>query len=357
LNVVTKHRLLARDCTVDTEWDDFVRAVPWATAHHAFRYGRLLASCFAYLRPIYRMIEADGQVVAALPLMQFSVGGPFRSLQSLPFDIYGGPLLRPDHEDDLALHEAIARDLDAQAARLGAFEVRLSMPASAPPAVRRVAQAMVRTQVTLSDCPVLDLERPLDQVRQSYRPAVRRALRSSGRSGITVEPMAAMDIVRSLYPLYRARMEEIGATVKPWRFVEGILAERLGIPFVARQHGRAIGFLILLTTPGIAIYWISAVEPGALRARPMNALLDAAIAWTHAEGTPRFSFGESHGRPGLARFKQGFGPEAQQDMVVVRACRPRIQRAWRLLEPAARHAYAVWDRCRTSRRDPARRGT
>lgn len=346
---------MGRDCTAETEWDNFVRVVPWATVHHSFRYGKLLASCFGYLRPIYRLIEADGRVLAAVPLMQFTVGGLFTSLQSLPFDIYGGPLLHPDHQDDSALHQAIADELDAEAARLGAFEVRLSIPVSAPPAVWHAVQGMGRLQDMVTDCPVLGLERPLDQVRQGYRPEVRQAIRSSARSGVTVEPYAAIEIVRSLYPLYRARMEEIGATVKPWRFIEGILAERLGVPFVARQRGRAIGFLILLATPGIAIYWISAIEPGASRARPMNALLDAAIAWSHGEAIPRFSFGESHGRPGLSRFKQGFGPEPGRHMVVVRTYRPCIQRAWRWLEPAARQSYAVWDRCRVSLRDAARR--
>lgn len=347
--------MLARDCTSEAEWDEFVRGVPWATVHHAFRYGRLLASCFGYLHPIYRLIEADGRVLAAVPLMQFSVGGLFTSLQSLPFDIYGGPLLRPDYQDDPLLHQAIVRDLDAVAARRGAFEVRLSIPASAPSAVWRAVEGISRLQAKVTDCPVLDLERPLDQLRRRYRPEVRRALRSSTRSGITVEPYAAMKIVRSLYPLYRARMEEIGATVKPWRFIEGILKERLGVPFVARQRGRAIAFLILLATPGIAIYWISAIEPAASRARPMNALLDAAIAWAHGEGIPRFSFGESHGRPGLSRFKQGFGPEAERHMVAVRTYRPGVQRTWRLLEPAARQTYAVWDRCRASLRDVSRR--
>jgi len=348
--------VLARGCTAEAEWDEFVRGVPWATVHHAFRYGRLLASCFGYLRPIYRLIEADGRILAAVPLMQFSVGGLFKSLQSLPFNIYGGPLLQPDHQDDPVLHQAIARDLDAQAARLGAFEVRLSIPVSAPPAVWCGVEAIGRLEGAVTDCPVLDLERPLDEVRQNYRPEVRRALRTSARSGITVESHAAMETVRSLYPLYRARMEEIGATVKPWRFIDGILAERLGVPFVARQGGRAIGFLILLASPGIAIYWISAIEPGASQARPMNALLDAAIAWSHGEGIPRFSFGESHGRPGLSRFKQGFGPGPGRHIVAVRTYRPGIQRAWRLLEPAARQTYAVWDRSRALLRAAATRG-
>ena len=88
----------------------------------------------------------------------------------------------------------------------------------------------------------------------------------------------------------------------------------------------------------------------------MNALLDAAIAWSHAEGIPRFSLGESHGRPGLVRFKQGFGPEPGQHMIAVRTYRPAVQRTWRLLEPAARRTYALWDRYRTSFGGTGRRG-
>jgi len=347
--------VFARECANESVWDDFVREVPWATVHHAFRYGRLLADCFGYLRPVYRLIEARGRALAAVPLMRFSAAPFCSSLQSLPFDIYGGLLLHPDREEDPDLHEAVARDIHAQAARLGAFEVRLSMPVTAPPAVLRCVERLGRVECRASGCPVIDLVRPLDSVRQAYRPEVRRALRASARSGITVETGAAMDLLESLYPLYRARMIEIGATVKPWRFIEGIVAERLGMPFVAWQGGRAIGFLILLPTPGIAIYWISATAPEASRSRPMNALLDGAIAWSHSEGIPRFSLGESHGRAGLVRFKQGFGPGPGQHIVAVRTYRPAVQRTWRLLEPAARRTYALWDRCRTALRDGGRR--
>jgi nucleoside-diphosphate-sugar epimerase len=341
---VSEDRVLARDCTDEAKWDEFVRGISWATVHHAFRYGQLLSRCFGYLRPAYRLIEADGCAVAGLPLMEFSVGRLWRSLQSLPFDIYGGLLIHPDHIENAELHRAIARDLDAEAAKHGAFEVRLSIPVSAPPAVWRLVEGLDQVECLETSCPMLDLIRPLEEVRQCYRPEVRQALRAGVRRGITVEARGPLDTVRSLYPLYRARMVEIGATVKPWRFIEGIVSERLGVPFVARQDGRAIGFLILLVTPGIAIYWISAIEPAASRNRPMNALLDAAIGWAHANGIPRFSFGESHGQPGLVRFKDGFGPEPGRHMVAVRTYRHVVQRSWRLLEPAARRTYALWDR-------------
>ena len=37
--------------------------------------------------------------------------------------------------------------------------------------------------------------------------------------------------------------------VKPWRFVEALVAERIGVPVVARQGGRPVGFMILLAAP------------------------------------------------------------------------------------------------------------
>jgi hypothetical protein len=85
----------------------------------------------------------------------------------------------------------------------------------------------------------------------------------------------------------------------------------------------------------------------------MNALLDAAIEWSHAAAVPQFSFGESHGRAGLLRFKRGFGPRSGRHMIAVRTYRPGIQRAWSMLEPAARRTYATWDRCRAALRDLA----
>jgi hypothetical protein len=43
----SRPQMVARACTDDAEWDEFVGTIPWATAHHAFRYGQLLASAYA----------------------------------------------------------------------------------------------------------------------------------------------------------------------------------------------------------------------------------------------------------------------------------------------------------------------
>lgn len=338
--------MLARSCEDAAEWDELVARVPWTTVHHAFGYGRLLAECFGYLRPAYRLIDSGGRPIAGLPLVLFAAGGPLRSLQALPFDIYGGVLLDPEHEDDPDLAAAVSAEIDAAARRAGAFEARFSIPVTAPAAVRRCLEAHGRVRTVPHDCPVLGIARPLEDVRRGYAPALKRALRRSVREGVTVAVEPDLAGVCEAYPHYVARMREIGAAVKPWRFVEGLLRRELGVPFVARRDGRVAGFLVLLATPGVAIYWISAQHPEAAPARPMGAMLDAAVAWAHARGIPLFSLGESHGRPGLIRFKQGFGPERAESVVVVRTYRPALQRGWHAVQPVAKRAYGAWERLR-----------
>ena len=334
--------IASRSCRDAAEWDALLERVPWAVPQQAFGFGRALAGCFGYLRPDYRVFESQGRVVAGLPLVRFAPGGPFRAIHSLSFDITAGPLVDPERVEDHDLLEALADEVDDVAARERAFEARVSVPATAPAALHRFLSGN-RPKNEAHPCPVIDLARPLAQVERGYHPAVRRALRRADREGLSVEVEAALTDVLHAYPFYAARMREVGAVVKPWRFVEALVAERIGVPVVAWQGGRPVGFLILLIAPGVAVFWISGCDPGLSRARPMNAMLGAAIRWAHARGVRRFSLGESHGRPGLVRFKQGWGPRECHNTVMVRVYRPAIARLWSALEPTARRAYAAWD--------------
>jgi hypothetical protein len=331
--------IATRSCRDPAEWDALLARVPWAVPQQAFGFGRALSDCFGYLRPDYRVLESDGRVVAGLPLVRFAPGGPFRAIHSLPFDITAGPLIETERLEDRELLEALAGEVDDAAARERAFEARLSIPATAPAAVHRFLSGD-RSQ---SPCPVIDLARPLAQVEGGYEPAVRRALRRAVHEGLRVEIGATLRDVSKAYPFYAARMREVGAVVKPWRFVEALVAERIGVPIVVWQGGRPAGFLILLVAPGVAVFWISGCDPSLSRARPMNALLGAAVRWAHARGVRRFSLGESHGRAGLARFKQGWGPAGCHNTVIVRVYRPAIARLWGAPEPTARRVYAAWD--------------
>lgn len=341
-------RLSVRSCRDAEEWDSLVDGIPWATPQHAFAYGRTLENCFGYLRQRYRLFFRKDRVVAGLPLIRLSAGWPFRALYSLVFDSYGGPLIHPDSLEDRKLFRRISSEIDSEAVRYGAFEARLMVPASAPESAIRCLQEDNGGMYIRRSCPLLDLDRPFDQVMRGYSSSVRRAIRRSVREGVTVEENADIARVRRAYPIYRKTMERIGGTAKPWRFLESLLREKLAVPFLAQRDGILVGVVILLVSRRMATYWISAADPAASSWRPTNALVDHAIRWCHAQGISLFNFGESHReRPGLVRFKEEWGTRSAESTLVVRIYRNRIQRIWSALEPVARRSYAIWDRWNT----------
>ncbi len=337
-----------QECLDGQRWDSFVESIPWATPQHRFAWGETLASCFGYVQLAHRVFCQDDRVVAALPLARLSAGGPFRGIYSMVFDSYGGPLVHPEHLGDAELLASISAQIDSEASRHRAFEAQIMVPPTAPDAARECLLA-TGTRSFRRLCPLLALDRSLDEIRQGYDPAVRRAIRRSERAGVRVEANADHDLVRRGYAVYRATMDRIGGTTKPWRFIEMLLDKKLAVAFLAKEGDRLIGLVILLVSSQMAVYWISASEASASRSRPTNALVDAAIDWCHRNGIRQFSFGESPGeRPGLVKFKLGWNPEPAYSTVVTRVYRPWIHRSWVALEPLARRAYAVWDRWKKS---------
>jgi hypothetical protein len=347
-SAVKSVRIIARPCLEAAEWNAFVNGVPWTTPQHAFIWGQAVASCFGYVQQVYRLFYSYDRVVAGLPLIRFSAGWPFRATYSLVFDSYGGPLIHPDHLDDSELLLNISDEIDAEASVYGAFETRFSVPPTAPAAVMnclRLGRGVVSFK---RSCPLLNLDRPLEQIVGGYRSSVRRAIKRSVREGVIVEENPEIAEIRQAYPIYRATMDRIGGTAKPWRFIEALLREKIAVSFLARRNEHPIGLVILLVSPRMAIYWISAAEPSASRFRPTNALVNHAICWCHDRKIPVFSFGESAGeRSGLIRFKEEWGTTPAESVVITRVYRPWIQRTWHTLEPVARRTYAAWDRWRT----------
>ena len=340
-------RPVIRNCSDAEEWDAFVDRVPWATPQHAFAWGRSLDTCFGYLRQSYKLFLIRDRIVAALPLIRLSAGWPFRSLHSLVFDSYGGPLIHPDYLDEDGLLAIISAAIDSEANQYRAFEAEVVAPPAAPEAVVKCLQRDEAVTCFRRDCLMLSVDRPLDRIVAGYAPSVRRAIRCSTRVGVVVQENPPLAEVRAAYPIYRRTMKRLGATAKPWRFIEALLRDGLAVAFLARRDARVIGIVVLLVSRRMATYWLSAADSAASAYRPTNAMVDHAIRWCHRRGIGLFSFGESQAdRPGLVRFKEGWGTQKFHSTTVLRVYRPRVQRVWSALEPTVRGSYAVWDQLR-----------
>jgi Acetyltransferase (GNAT) domain len=339
--------LIIRSCKDAKEWDTFVSCIPWAAPQHAFAWGHALENCFGYLRQMYKLFLLKDHVVAALPIIRLSAGWPFHSLHSLVFDSYGGPLIHPAYFRNENLLDFISAAIDSEAAQCNAFEVKMIAPPSTPEAVVQCLGSNDTSMFLQRECHILSLRRSFETIAEGYAPSVRRAIKHSVREGVVVQENPDLKEVRAAYPIYRDTMKQLGGTAKPWRFIETLLQDGLAVPFLARRNRITIGVVVLLVSSRAATYWISAANPSTLQYRPTNALVNHAIKWCCNHGIELFSFGETReNRPGLVRFKRGWGTETQYSTTVIRVYRPHIRQMWTAIEPTARHCYAVWDRFR-----------
>ena len=327
----------------DEEWDRLADEIPWSTAQQRIAYGRALDGSFGFLQASYCLFYRDGAPLAGLPLFRFAPVKPFVALYSLPFDMYGGPLIRPDSLNDTALKGAIRAHLEREAEAQGAFELCISTPPGHPENTLEQILGADSAAFEARACPVLDLTRPLEEIVAGYRPAVRRAVARSHRQGLDVRVQPPLEEVRRAFPLYQKRMKDLGVAAKPWPFVERLIESGLAVAVVASHDRRPAGLIILLVAGKIGIYWLAAVDRSSRGLRTPNGLMDRSIRWLHERGISIFSLGEGHAMgQGVFRFKMGWGPKVEQSMHARKVYRPKTQRLWRALEPSSRTAYAFW---------------
>jgi hypothetical protein len=326
-------------------WDGLVDRVPWASPQHRSAWGTATAETVPGVSVDYVVFERDGQVVAGMPFMRLRVAGVFTALHSSLFGSGGGPILLGEVEDDDALWALIFATIDERARRARAFETLVTLPPSAPQAVRERFRRRSDGEAADRNCPVLRLDGTIETIVASFDSGVRKAIRRSGGQGVEVVVAADEDLLARSYAIYRDTMTRLGGSAKPLALLRKLAAAGLAVPFVAVKDGEPIALVILLVTRHVAIYWISCSTPESSTLRPTNALIDAAIRWSHEQGIGQFSFGESPGeRSSLERFKLGWGSRIEHTTSWSRIDRPATERVWRRVEPVLRSAHRLLKR-------------
>ena len=282
----------------EAAWDDFVAAHPDATFFHRAAWRRVIQAAFGHT-PHYLMAERDGAVVGVLPLMHMRSLLFGRTLISLPFCVYGGPLA-VEAEAFAALADEAASLLAP--ARAGALELRLR---AVPPQgwldpERFVAgpdlYVTFRKPISGSD------EANLAAIPRKQRAMVRKGL----AHGLTAEVGADVDL---LHAIYAESVRNLGTPVFARRWFR-LLAEafRDSMDILAvRDGGRAVAAVM-------NFYWRDEVLPyyggGTAAARDCHA--NDVMYWevmrhAAARGCRIFDYGRSKRGTGSFAFKKNWG--------------------------------------------------
>jgi len=291
-------------CTDKHEWERHVMRFPKATVFHRLDWLNLVAT-ISRSRLVTYLIAHHGETIGALPVFVFR-RGLFRMVASPPPQS-AAPVLGPLVED--ALLGDVMNGFVREAKRLGASYCELRFEGDCPAAVLQTGRFEREPRSTF----VLELTAgPETLWEKSFSAACRRAIRKAQAFQLTVEEgdlRACVDRYHALAAGVYAKHDRLPPLSRADYLAMADVAERSGmVKVLTVRAGREVIAAGIFPFGNGTVYYLDGVsDPAAHNMRPNNLLHWHLIRWACQEGLRRYDM-VGAGIPGVARFKQGFGP-------------------------------------------------
>lgn len=290
----------ARDSDA-ADWDDLAVRAPDGTFFHRFAWRRLLTDALGYADR-YRCAWRDGALCGVLPLVEVDSRLFGRSLTSLPFCSYAGPLGAGDDPagaEDALVEAAVALGRDARADRVELRAWRV-LRAEAP---RQTLYATFRGPIP----PALDTMKGLPQKRRNV---VRKAVTAG------LQATVGRDAGR-FYELYAENARAHGTPALGRRFFDALLAAfpaDCDILFVSDVQGRDLSAILNFYHRGEVLAYFAGEVAEARQTNANDFKYWSLMRHAAARGCDRFDFGRSKAGTGSFEFKRlwGFEPTVLQ---------------------------------------------
>ena len=282
----------------DEARDAFVRAHHHGSFFHLAGWRRAVLRSFRH-EPCELVAHREGELVGVLPMMFCRGLLGRRSLVSMPYGVYGGPLAT-DGEAEHALLEEAVRIADTSA--VGHLELRYEHD----PGPDLVGSDLYWT--FQRDLPEKE-EEVLARMPKKARAEARKARNKHG-----LELSEGTWYVDDLYRLFLKNKHVLGSPALPASYFYHLLEELEGsvaVHLVRRQREPVAAVMSFLHEDTLIAYY-SGTEPGADRlCSASNFMYLSLQEWGVRNGFKRFDFGRSRRDAGAFQFKkhQGFEPQ------------------------------------------------
>lgn len=317
----------------DSRWTSFVEGHPSATPFHHPAWADVLAAAYGFEAAGLALVDDEGEIEAALPIIRLGRRASRRRAVSLPFTDWCAPLLRPD-ADPSRLGERL--EAVRRAFPLASLEVRDRLDGEAGHAVVQGYRH------------VLTLDRDPETVFAGFeRSRVKRKLRRAERESLSVRRSdSKSDLLDVFYPLHVRTRRRLGVPVQPRRFFEVLWHQFLsrGLGFVVSAHlGEApAAATVIFAWNRRMFYKFSASDRDLGDIGSTQAVVWDAVRWGCENGHLDFDFGRTDvGHEGLRAFKRAWGSEEVElayTVLAERPPRPSSGRALALLGPVIRRS-------------------
>ena len=286
-------------------WDGLVAASPGATVFHTSAWAKLWTE-------EWRGAKWEAIVLRDSSGYSGGIGaivrrrGIFRTVESMPFGTYGGPIVREGHPDPSAVRRLL---LEAHAARAARRLVARSMVTWYGGIAADFPEGL-RPEESITH--VLPLSSDYERVAKGFSPSTRRLVRQADESGLSIRAAETPEDLRAFYGIAVETVRRRGGTPKPYSLYERIL-KSLVPAGLARYHlvlheGTAVAASLHLFHEGTAMSWLPVSRESSWHLRPNNYLIASLLETLCEAGYLEYNFGATPpGAAGLVRFKEGWG--------------------------------------------------
>ena len=285
----------------DRRWLKFVQECPTATTFHHPSWASLVARCYGYGVFALAKIDAGGEIVAGLPVIEVRSPLGLRRWVSLPFTDQCVPLARSSNDwRDLTKELNIIR----HQAKISSLEIRSHLE----------GREAHRSQVAVTHSLRLNSD-PGVLYRRFKHPSVRREITRAERDGVVIRQNDSRSAVtETFYQLHLETRRRLGVPVQPRRYFDLLWTELVepGLGFVLLAYAKdvPIAGAIFLAWNGVLIYKYSASDASSWHLHPNHLLIWTAIRWGCQNGFQTFDLGRTDlASKGLRYFKESWGSQ------------------------------------------------
>ncbi len=321
-------------------WDEIVRMCPYSTPFNSWLWRCALSERFVGMKPSYFVMRSENEDLAAMPLFLFSTLPALRSALSMPWNLFGGPMIRRDLLDDVDLIRSSIAAMEQIARQNGAYELIITRPPLSPESLRSELQRWA-DQSERRFTHLLRLDPDFERIWRSYNPRVRTAVRKANRLGVRWIRTKSEDKLKEFYDIYLKAMLRFGSPPKPYELLRYVQTSPIGDLIVAEVEGKVIAGLLFLIFDKTITLWCGASLHEFRSYRPNNLIFNEVIKWGCQNGYEWVDFGASPPENrGLVAFKEEWRAVRFDFEIYHKVFSPARKRVWEKIEPDLRRFYS-----------------
>lgn len=284
----------------DERWINLISTNPHANIFHHPAWSELMAKSYGYRPFIFGVGDGEGNLGAALPMME--VKSPLRGRRwvSLPFSDHCAPLYRErDYLDSLI--EAVVAGY--QGGEISQLELR--WPFDGRSDFQNHSEFVLHTA---------ELEADFEAMTRRIHSMHRRNTRVAQKNDVQIVWGNSREHLDEFYQLHLQTRRRQGVPIQPTKFFDwlsSLLIEKgLGFVLLAYKDDACLAAAVFLHWGKTLTYKYGASSTEGLNLRPNNLIFWEAIRWGCENGYTAFDMGRTDlDNPGLQKFKARWGAE------------------------------------------------